>query len=316
MAMRPAAVGIVADGIGCRRQARQQPIDPVDFRPFVDGGHWIVRQPLATASASRTEQITVPVGFVTDFASIPQALQSIIRQNGPYILPAVVHDYLYWDQGCTRDAGRPDLPAGDDREQGRRRFIAPPSTHAVAAAGSFAWDDNARERAAGMVRILPPDRQQITAATLWPLFRQEVMAAGVIEPPHAPIAPTLLRARRHEHRRGVEATVAPSTDERPCRTYFLVRSRRRIRSGGRVPAPVQPQPRRPLPGERHRVAFPCRICDDSCPDARESMQKCIDCRRAAYLERHTRSRSGWVSGQDVVGRRRVPRGGDVHQRRW
>jgi hypothetical protein len=36
--------------------------------------------------------------------------------------------------------------------------------------------------------MLPPDRQQITAATLWPQFRQELMAAGVSEPPHAPIA--------------------------------------------------------------------------------------------------------------------------------
>jgi hypothetical protein len=26
---------------------------------------------------------------VTDFASIPPALQSIIQQNGPYLLPAV-----------------------------------------------------------------------------------------------------------------------------------------------------------------------------------------------------------------------------------
>lgn len=61
---------------------------------------------------------------------------------------------------------------------------------AVAAAGSFACDDNTRDRAAGMVRILAPDRQRITAATQGPLYRQEVMAAGVQEPSHAPIAAT------------------------------------------------------------------------------------------------------------------------------
>jgi hypothetical protein len=168
-------------------EARQQPIDPVDFRPFVDGGHWIVRQPLVYRIGVSTEQITVPVGFVTDFASIPQALQSIIKQHGLYILPAVVHDYLYWDQSCTRkQADQIFLLAMIENKVGAIHRSAIHS--AVAAAGSFAWDDNARERAVGMVRILPPNRQRITAATLWPLYRQEVMAAGVTEPAHAPIA--------------------------------------------------------------------------------------------------------------------------------
>ena len=182
------AAGLVV-GIASLADARQQPIDPVDFRPFVDGGHWIVRQPLVYRIGVSAEQITVPVGFVTDFASIPQALQSIIKQNGLYILPAVVHDYLYWNQSCNRkQADQIFLLAMIENKVGAIHRTA--IHNAVAAAGSFAWDDNARERAAGMVRILPPDRQRITAATLWPLYRQEIMAAGVTEPPHAPIAAT------------------------------------------------------------------------------------------------------------------------------
>ena len=170
-------------------QARQQPIDPVDFKPFVDGGHWIVRQPLRYRIGVSTQEIAVPVGFVTDFASIPQALQSIIRQNGPYILPAVVHDYLYWDQSCTRkQADQIFLLAMIENKVGAVHRTA---IHgAVAAAGSFAWDDNGVERTAGLVRILPPNRQQITANTLWPFYRQELSAEGVVEPPHAPIAAT------------------------------------------------------------------------------------------------------------------------------
>ena len=42
-----------------------------------------------------TEVITVPVGFVTDFASIPQALWSILPPYGAYAKAAIVHDYLY-----------------------------------------------------------------------------------------------------------------------------------------------------------------------------------------------------------------------------
>lgn len=57
----------------------QQPIDPVDFRPFVDGRHWIVRQPLSYRIGISNDSVTVPPGFVTDLASIPQVLQSIIR---------------------------------------------------------------------------------------------------------------------------------------------------------------------------------------------------------------------------------------------
>lgn len=46
--------------------------------------------------------IIVPVGFVTDLASIPQPLWSILPPIGSYDRAAVVHDYLYTRNGCTR----------------------------------------------------------------------------------------------------------------------------------------------------------------------------------------------------------------------
>ena len=76
----------------------QQRMDPVDFKPFVDGRNWIVRERLTYRIGISQDSLTVPVGFVTDLASIPPALQSFIQQNGPSLLPAVVHDYLYWKQ--------------------------------------------------------------------------------------------------------------------------------------------------------------------------------------------------------------------------
>jgi hypothetical protein len=82
MTARPLlAAFALAAGLGAALHARQQPIDPVDFRPFVDGGHWIVRQPLRCRIGVSPHQVAVPVGFVTDFASIPPALQSLIRQE-------------------------------------------------------------------------------------------------------------------------------------------------------------------------------------------------------------------------------------------
>jgi hypothetical protein len=41
--------------------------------------------------------ITVPAGFVTDGASIPQAFWSILGPHGEYFPAALIHDYLYSD---------------------------------------------------------------------------------------------------------------------------------------------------------------------------------------------------------------------------
>lgn len=164
----------------------QQPIDPVDFRPFVDGRHWIVRQPLTYRIGVSNDSVTVPPGFVTDFASIPQALQSIIRQNGLYILPAVVHDYLYWKQTCTR-AQSDQILQFAMTENKVRDFHRIAIYDAVKAAGSFAWDDNARERARGLLRIIPSDRLKIDANTLWPEYRLQLAQQGVVDAPDTPI---------------------------------------------------------------------------------------------------------------------------------
>ncbi len=164
----------------------QQPIDPVDFRPFVDGRHWIVRQPLTYRIGVSNDSVTVPPGFVTDLASIPQVLQSIIRQNGLYLLPAVVHDYLYWKQTCTRAQSDQILLLAmiENKVRDLHRIAI---YEAVKAAGSFAWDENARERAGRLLRIIPPDRLRIGANTLWPDYRLQLVQQGVVDGPDAPV---------------------------------------------------------------------------------------------------------------------------------
>tara|TARA_B100001750_G_C14984461_1_gene339378 strand:- start:96 stop:500 length:405 start_codon:yes stop_codon:yes gene_type:complete len=44
--------------------------------------------------------IEVPIGFVSNFASVPQCLQGIIQPFGDHEKAAVVHDYLYSTE-CT-----------------------------------------------------------------------------------------------------------------------------------------------------------------------------------------------------------------------
>lgn len=163
-----------------------QAIDPVDFRPFVDGKNWIVRQPLKYVIGVSSESVTVPVGFVTDLASIPPALQSIIQQNGRYLLPAVVHDYLYWKQTCTQEqSDQILLLAMIENEVSEFHQLA--IYNAVRAAGSFAWDDNREEREAHLIRIIPSDHQAIPRNTLWSGYREQLMRDGVVDGPNGTI---------------------------------------------------------------------------------------------------------------------------------
>jgi uncharacterized protein DUF1353 len=156
----------------------QQPIAPVDFTPFADGKNWIVKQPLVYRVGISRDSIVVPIGFVTDFASIPPVLQSIIQQNGPYQLPALVHDYLYWNQTCTRkQADKILLLAMTEHHVKPAHQTA--IYDAVRAAGQFAWDGNARERTQGLPRILPSDRLHIPALMNWATYRMQLLREGV-----------------------------------------------------------------------------------------------------------------------------------------
>ena len=182
---------VVAIAVGCTLAlastvCAQQAPDPVDFRPFTDGRHWIVKQPLIYRVGISKQSVTVPRGFVTDLASIPPVLQSLIQQNGPYLLPAVVHDYLYWKQTCTRaQSDRILLLAMIENKVQTVYRIA--IYKAVRAAGGFAWANNARERSAHLIRIIPQGRLEIRANTVWPEYQRQLGQEGVVDGPDMPI---------------------------------------------------------------------------------------------------------------------------------
>ena len=54
-----------------------------DSRDYDDGPRW------------KTNKITVPAGFTTDFASIPRFFWRILPPAGEYGKAAVIHDFLY-----------------------------------------------------------------------------------------------------------------------------------------------------------------------------------------------------------------------------
>ena len=63
-----------------------------------------VTQPFSYESDKFGKTITVPVGLVTDFASIPREAWSVINPEDPIIgWPSVIHDYLYTCKGKLPD---------------------------------------------------------------------------------------------------------------------------------------------------------------------------------------------------------------------
>ena len=83
-------------------------------------------------------KIQVPIGFVTDFASIPRFARIIIPKLGRFTKSSVVHDYLYQHGSLTRKQA--DLCFRDGmKELGVSKFRYTAMYIAVRVFGSFAW---------------------------------------------------------------------------------------------------------------------------------------------------------------------------------
>lgn len=46
--------------------------------------------------------IEVPIGYVTDFASVPKLLWSIFPPIGEFSRAAIIHDWMYSEAACSR----------------------------------------------------------------------------------------------------------------------------------------------------------------------------------------------------------------------
>jgi hypothetical protein len=97
--------------------------------------------------------VTVPVGFVTDFASIPRVFWSMLRPDGNYTHPAIVHDYLYWTQTGPREEADKIIKIMMEDFSIDATTITTIYT-AVRTFGGLAWDQNAKLKSNGERRIL------------------------------------------------------------------------------------------------------------------------------------------------------------------
>ena len=154
--------------------------------PFLDGNNWFLTQPLVYHVPRTEAVITVPVGFQTDFASVPRPFWSLLPPWGSYGPAAVVHDFLYWDQQCTREeADAVILLAMTESDVGRvDRWVI---YHAVHWGGALAWKGNTKARSSGRERVMPA--LPTDPNTTWSAYQRSIYDSGHRPEPRPTEAP-------------------------------------------------------------------------------------------------------------------------------
>lgn len=128
---------------------------PLLVSPMDDGNTWVLMRDFGyeVGVEASADVIDVPIGFMTDFASVPWFLQWWLPKWGKYGNAAVIHDWLYWSQSRTKKASDLILlEAMTVMEVGiiRKHVIF----YGVRACGCWAWYRNKEDRASGFDRVL------------------------------------------------------------------------------------------------------------------------------------------------------------------
>ena len=122
--------------------------------PLADGRTWYLRKEFGydVGREGSGETISVPVGFLTDFASVPRPLWWLLPLWGRYGNAAVIHDYCYWEQHYTRK--RTDMIFLEAMAVLKVGSITRHTMHlAVRLFGSIAWWNNRYRKRSGKSKI-------------------------------------------------------------------------------------------------------------------------------------------------------------------
>lgn len=128
--------------------------DPLHLGRFADRYYYLTKEIGWQPNSGQTPSpVKVPIGFVTDFASIPRAFWIALPTDGEYAYAAVIHDYLYWAQTTSREEADLILRyAMEDFGISTAKIATIYRT--VQAAGWLAWRENAKLKKSGEKRIL------------------------------------------------------------------------------------------------------------------------------------------------------------------
>lgn len=144
---------------------------PPSLIPFDDGEYWVLGNPLVFTIRETGQRIVVPRGFVTDFATVPRIFWTFFPKHGEYTRAAIVHDYLYWQQACTREQADElfDIVMEDSEVDSTSRFTI---YAAVRVWGDDAWEENAKAKEVGYFRIIPERYMGFPVKTRWEDYRE------------------------------------------------------------------------------------------------------------------------------------------------
>lgn len=163
-------------------------IIPAPQWEFSDGNAWVLHASMTYQPGNAPHRITVPDGFVHDGASIPRAFWQLIPKSGPYNKAAIVHDFLYWAQPCSR-LQSDNLMLLAMTESGVSSATKAAIYRAVRIGGEAAWSANQLDRQHGLPRIIPAGYRVLPAMATWPVYRKQLAAAGIAPEPRVVGAP-------------------------------------------------------------------------------------------------------------------------------
>lgn len=152
------------------------------LQPFADAKDWVLVQDMTFQFADSNQSITVPKGFVTDFASIPQAFWSFgYSPLDRYSKAAIVHDYLYWSQVCTK-AQADNILSKAMKDSGVSPLKAATVYEGVRLGGALAWNSNKKARSQQRPRVIPWRYLAFPEHVTWAQYQAQLMADQVVDP--------------------------------------------------------------------------------------------------------------------------------------
>ncbi|HUQ20920.1 MAG TPA: DUF1353 domain-containing protein [Gemmatimonadaceae bacterium] len=142
------------------------------LQPFADGEDWMLESPMIFKAGKKNPLILiVPRGFVTDYASVPRPLRLLLPREGTYGNAAVLHDYLYWRQDCTREQSD-NIMVIAMLEAGVSESTLRAIQLGIRLGGQGSWDTNRTERASGLLRTVGAPFDQVPAGANWDDYRE------------------------------------------------------------------------------------------------------------------------------------------------
>ncbi|MEH3061547.1 MAG: DUF1353 domain-containing protein [Methylobacterium radiotolerans] len=163
-------VEFLKSALGCDELGRARRMGPpAPLVPFYDWDYYYIFDTVNWCSDTPPpRQVDVPKGFVTDLASVPPPFWSVLPKTASYTYPAIIHDWLYWQQNCERSEAD-EILRGVMIEMQVNPVKVEVIYEAVRAFGGAAWRSNRSARDRGERRILKRFPTQMS--TTWEAWK-------------------------------------------------------------------------------------------------------------------------------------------------